>query len=116
LANLPTALRHGPTRASLSFESFELHNWPRLSPEIPNFRIIFELPPLREPQKNKNRDLFGIAACGTFMIANLLTLRQHTIRFAATRKPVAVSKREAKSAGVHAPCIVVRFFPPRQAG
>jgi hypothetical protein len=31
-----------------------------------------------------------------------LFLDQHTIRFAATPKEVAVSKGEAKSAGVHA--------------
>ena len=48
------------------------------------------------------------------MIAGLLTHTQHTIRFAATRKGVAVSKREAKSAGVHAVCIVVRIFPASQ--
>jgi len=48
------------------------------------------------------------------MIAGLLEHIQHTIRFAATRKEVAVSKREAKSAGLHAACIVVRIFPRSQ--
>jgi len=48
------------------------------------------------------------------MIADLLEHIQHTIRFAATRKEVAVTKREAKSVGVHAGCIVVRSFPGSQ--
>jgi hypothetical protein len=40
------------------------------------------------------------------MMSNLFLHCQHTIRFAATRKEVAVSKCEAKSAGVHAERIV----------
>jgi hypothetical protein len=41
------------------------------------------------------------------MMPELFLHCQHTIRFAATRKEVAVIKREAKSAGVHAVRIVV---------
>jgi hypothetical protein len=42
------------------------------------------------------------------MMSNFVLLHcQHTIRVAATRKPVAVTKRESKSAGVHAGGIVV---------
>jgi hypothetical protein len=48
------------------------------------------------------------------MIAGLLKHTQHTIRFAATRIEVAVSKREAKSVGLHAPSIVVQVFPRSQ--
>jgi len=44
------------------------------------------------------------------MIANFLFDCQHNIRVAATRKLVAVGKRESKSAGVHAVRIVVQIF------
>jgi hypothetical protein len=40
-------------------------------------------------------------------MCNLRLRCQHTIRFAATRKEVAVNKREAKSVGMHAGWIVV---------
>jgi hypothetical protein len=43
----------------------------------------------------------------TFVMSNLFLHRQHTIRFAATPKVVAVSKGEAKSVGVHDARIVV---------
>jgi hypothetical protein len=80
----------------------------------PILKLFLKSPYPSKPAKSKNRDPFGIAACGTFMIAGLLKHTQHTIRFAATRKEVAVTKREAKSAGLHAPCIVVRIFPGSQ--
>jgi hypothetical protein len=54
--------------------------------------------------KSKSRESFwGIAACGDYDDYLALFFDcQHTIRFAATRKEeVAVSKREAKSCGVH---------------
>jgi hypothetical protein len=48
------------------------------------------------------------------MIAGLLKHLQPTIRFAAPREEVAVTKCEAKSDGLHAGCIVVRIFPGSQ--
>jgi len=49
----------------------------------------------------QNRDPFWGSRLAEPMIAVSLTRSQHTIRFAATRKGVAVTKREAKSAGMH---------------
>jgi hypothetical protein len=51
------------------------------------------------------------------MMSNLFLRCQHTIRFAAThKKEVAVSKREAKSAGVHPGADSISAYWRSQAG
>src|SRR5262249_32104156 len=62
------------------------------------------------PNKTKAATL-RVAACGNFMMCSLFFLSLHTTRLAAPHKEVAVTKGEAKSAGVHAGQIVVWVLP-----